>query len=286
MRKVVHYMKETLKMMQRGQVLLITLLVLAFAVTVTLSLIARTTSDVSITNQMEDSAKAFSAAEAGIEEGLRATQSSTLSKVLSGGSQFTMNVVSVGGAAGTLTLPRSTSKGTTETIWLVNHKADGSLDETRVFSSAFVDLCWTKPTTTVPAVAVSVLYKRGTSYYVAKGAYDSEAGRAAINQFSSPTSQNPKTECGSADYRARLTFASFGIDPAADTLLMLRIRPVYADTILSLDSSAVIPFQGKQVESTGTSGAGATRKIVVFQQYHSADSLFDAALYSQANLVK
>lgn len=276
-----------MKKSQAGQVLLITLLVLAFAVTVTLSLIARTTSDVSITNKMEDSAKAFSAAEAGVEEGLRATSSATLSLVLSGGGQYTTNVVSVGGAAGTLTLPRATTKETTETIWLANHNADGSLNETRVFSPSSVDLCWTKGTSTVPAVVVSILYKRGTSYYVAKGAYDANASRAATNQFSAPTSQNAGSECGVADYRANLSFGSFGIEPVAlDTLLMLRVRPIYADTVFSVNSSAVIPLQGKQIESTGTAGAGATRKIVVFQQFHSADTIFDAALYSQTNLAK
>lgn len=271
-------MKHTLNIMQRGQILLITLLVLAFAVTVGLAIISRSTTDVSISNQQEDSAKAFNAAEAGIEEGLKLTTDTA--KTLSGGSSYSVTVANVGGAAGIYTFPTLTTKGTTETVWLVNHNADGSLNETRVFSPAYVDLCWTKPAATIPAMVATIVYKRGTGYLVAKGAYDGDATRASSNKFSSATSSPPNNYC------SRLTFAGFGIDPTSDTLLMLRARPVYADTTITINTTATLPLQGKRVESTGTTPNGTTRKIVVFQQYRSADSFFDAALYSQLNLVK
>lgn len=53
-----------------GQVLLITVLVLSIAVTIALSLIGRSVTDVSMSRNLEESARAFSAAEAGIEETL------------------------------------------------------------------------------------------------------------------------------------------------------------------------------------------------------------------------
>ena len=56
---------------QPGQVLLLTLLVLSVATTVVLSLIGRATTDVAISNQIAESQRAFSAAEAGIEEMLK-----------------------------------------------------------------------------------------------------------------------------------------------------------------------------------------------------------------------
>lgn len=276
-------MKQTFKTLERGQILLITLLVLAFAVTVGIAVISRGTTDLAITSQTEDSAKAFSAAEAGIEEAMNTSVSSV--KTLSSGAQYSVSVASVGSASGVLTLPKITPKEYTETVWLVNHAADGSLDETRVYQPAYVDVCWTKQTP-VPSLAVSILYKRGSTYLAARGVYDPDTTRRTTNHLSAPTSASEGTECGGADYRARLTFASFGITPTSDTLLMLRVRPVYSDTTLSVDSTDTLPLQGKRVESTGTSGGGSTRRIVVFQQYRSPESFFDAALYSQANLVK
>jgi len=258
---------------------------MAFAVTVAIGVISRTTTDLAITSQMEDSARAFSAAEAGIEEGLLPAAQST-TKTLSAGIKYTTSVADVGGTTGVLTLPGMTTKQSTQTIWLANH-VGGVLDETRVFAADYIDVCWTKPAAMTPALVVTIVYKRGLNYLVAKGAYDADsASRSPSNGFDGPTSSNTNAECGSADYRARLTFADFGIAPASDILLMLRIRPVYGDTTISVDSPVLLPLQGKRVESTGTTAGGTNRKIVVFQQYPSAESFFDAALYSQTNLVK
>ena len=54
-----------------GQVLLITLLVLSVAVTIALSLIGRGTMDANMSANLEESARAFNAAEAGIEDALK-----------------------------------------------------------------------------------------------------------------------------------------------------------------------------------------------------------------------
>ncbi len=60
------------KLMHSGQVLLITMLVMAVATTIGLALASRSTQDVNISTQVEESSRAFSAAEAGIEEGTEA----------------------------------------------------------------------------------------------------------------------------------------------------------------------------------------------------------------------
>ncbi|HRR05567.1 MAG TPA: hypothetical protein P5325_02065, partial [Candidatus Woesebacteria bacterium] len=57
-----------------GQALLIILLVLSVALTTGLALVARTTTDISISEKETASSKAFEAAEAGIEEALRAIE--------------------------------------------------------------------------------------------------------------------------------------------------------------------------------------------------------------------
>ena len=72
-----------------------------------------------------------------------------------------------------------------------------------------------------------------------------------------------------------------------DMLIALRIRPIYADAQLYVDSGAsTLPRQGNVVTSTGTTGSGITRRILVYQQYHSAPSIFEAAIVSQNALIK
>src|SRR3990167_5301279 len=57
--------------LNRGQIILILVLITVVGLTIALSLVSRTISDIRITSQIEQSSKAFSAAEAGVETALR-----------------------------------------------------------------------------------------------------------------------------------------------------------------------------------------------------------------------
>ena len=169
---------------QKGQIVLITLLVLTVAITLVLAFIGRTTTNTAITTQLEDSARAFNAAEAGIESALKSGINSA--EVLSGGAQFSVTVTNIGGAAGIYEFSKQTTTSNTETLWLVDHNADGSLNESTSFRTNLVNLCWSQEAT-VPALSVAVVYKRGGAYYMARGAYDAQAA-TRTNNFSLPTS--------------------------------------------------------------------------------------------------
>jgi Tfp pilus assembly protein PilX len=276
---------------QSGQVVLITLLVLTIATTVALSLVSRTTTDTTITNQIEESSRAFSAAEAGVEEALRSGVGSGGTQVLSGGeASYAVTVASIGGAAGVFQFPKKTLRGVTETLWLVNHNASGQLVETPTYTASTIGVCWSSETIT-PALIATVLYKESTdgSYRVAKAAFDPDATRAGTDNF---TSSYTAGGCGGTTgtaYRVTITFSGLdaSINPAVDTLLALRLRPVYADAKLAIDAGVqVLPLQGNKIDSTGSTSGGTNRKIVVFQQYRSPSTIFDAAVYSQGSIVK
>jgi Tfp pilus assembly protein PilX len=63
-------MKTCLRNNQNGQALLIVLLGMAVVLTLVLSIVSRSVTDVSITKRDEESLRAFSAAEAGVEQAL------------------------------------------------------------------------------------------------------------------------------------------------------------------------------------------------------------------------
>lgn len=270
-----------------GQILLITLLVLTVGMTIALAMIGRTRTNVTIGNEIEDSARAFGAAEAGIEQALKTgTGTGSGAQTLSGGiSSFTTSVSQVGAAAGAYSFKQKTTKGDTETLWLVNHNADGSLNEgVRGFTSDTIDLCW-KGSGSTPALAVTVLFKRGSNYHVAKAAYDPDGARRGSNRFADAGGLT--NGCSQANvYRRVLSFSSLGVSPAinaaTDTLIALRIRPVYADAFLYAHSGAVVlPSQGDIINSTGSTNTGVSRKIIVTRQFRSAPTVFDAAVVSQ-----
>ncbi len=273
--------KTNITINQSGQIVLITLLVLTVAITLVLAFIGRTTTNTAITTQLEDSARAFNAAEAGIESALKSGINSA--EVLAGGANFSVAVTNVGGAVGVYEFSKQTTPSNTETLWLVEHNADGSLNESTSFRTNLVTLCWSQQAT-APALSVAVLYKRSGEYYMARGAYDALAATRK-NNFSLPTSTG--VGCGKTNvYSQSINFSSdFGINVATDTLLMLRIQPFYEATTISFDPIfGTLPLQAKRIESTGAVASGTTRKIVVYQQYNYAPSLFDAVLYSQSSL--
>lgn len=271
---------------QSGQIVLISLLVLSIATTIALSLIGRSTTDVTISNQITESSRAFSAAEAGIEEALKSGVGTSGAQVLTAGVSYTVAKADIGGAAGAYVFPKKVSRGVTETLWLVNHNPDGTLSETPTYTSAGIDVCWSSETTT-PAMSVSIFYKTaGGSYRVARGSYDPDSTRALTNNFSAVTATTGGCGAGTGTtYKQTISFGAFtpAIVPATDTILMMRLAPVYADTNLAVSATTALPLQGSKLESTGISGTGITRKIVVYQQYRSAPSVFDSVIYSQGS---
>jgi len=273
-------------MVERGQILLITILVLTVATTIALSLIGRATVDLSMSNQLEESTRAFDAAEAGIETALKTGTGGTAA--VGTGTNYSVTVNQIGGATGVYQLSHKTTQGTTETLWLVNHAADGSLDETPVYTTTTLPVCWSKPDAggTDAALIIAVLYKKAdSSYQVARVAADPDAATRA-NNFDAAVGTSG---CGLGYYQTTLNFTALGLTLSGvskDTLLSLRIRPEYADTNIAVDGGVTgLPKQGNIIESTGTTGTGISRKVVVYQQYRSAASIFDNVIYSQADFV-
>ncbi|OGG35163.1 hypothetical protein A2363_03755 [Candidatus Gottesmanbacteria bacterium RIFOXYB1_FULL_47_11] len=278
--------------MQRGQTALIALLVLTIATTVGLSLVARSTTDISMTRTLEESARAFSAAEAGVEVALKTGAAITTASDSELGTTYTAMVSAIRGTeTSPLVFPSKTPAGDTTTVWLADHDANDAIDDAfppKYPSLSSVSVCWSKESDLeIPAIVVTILYKESTDvsgnpYRVAKAAYDPDGARA--NNFSDPGAFSGGCGDGKTTYRQEITFASFtpAIDPAADVLIALRIRPVYYPAQLAVQPvGQQLPVQWNQITSVGQTASGVNRKIVVNQAYKSPSSVFDAAIYSQ-----
>lgn len=271
---------------QSGQVLLITILILTVATTIALSLIGRATLDFSMSNQLEESTRAFNAAEAGIEAALKSGMGGSVT--IGSGTSYAVSVNTVGGSTGVYQMMHKTTRGATDMLWLVEHNSDGSVNETPVYTRTSLDVCWSQPSGSNPVAAliIGVLYKEGTdgSYKLVKVAADPDAASRA-NNFDAGVGTGG---CGNANtYVTTVNFTTLGLTlsgAAADTLLGLRLRPEYADTTISVNAGAqALPTQGKSIQSVGTTGNGVTRKVIVYQSYRAPSSIFDSVIYSQDN---
>lgn len=281
---------------QSGQILLITLLVLSVAVTIGLAMVSRTTTDSSITNQIEESSRAFNAAEAGIELALGGGIAGPTGAIVGSGgtsANYVVSPSSLGGTSPVFVFPRLSRRGETETVWLIDHNIDGTPNFTGPnMGTNPLRICWSTGGT-VPAVAISVYYRLASGQFqVWKSAYDpirdsrsypSNGGvPLATNNFDMASVATDQLCTSDMSYRVDIPLNAV----AAATPVMLRIRPIYADASLSVSGiSRNVRTQGNIFDSCGTigstpgAGSGVTRCIQVFQQYRSPAAMFDYSLY-------
>lgn len=264
---------------QSGQVVLVTLLVLSVATTIALAMASRTTTDVKISTQVEDSSRAFSAAEAGIEEGLRTGTAITDAPIGASGVSYTVSPSDLG-ASENYVFPAVTPEGNTATLWLVDPTTGPPY--TPQYTGSYIDLCWQGNM----AVVAALYFNDGGTYKVGRLAYDPDIARSGGNEFDYPITSTSGT-CGTINGNMqRLSFADFDTNATSDNAIMLRFKPVYGQTQFGVKSSGpltMIPSQGKIYESCGTvEGTDVTRCLSVQQGYKTPSGLFDYVIYAQS----
>jgi len=274
--------------MKKGQTLLIVMLVLTIAVTVALSLIGRATTDVAMTTQIEESARAFNAAEAGIEEALlkgTGTNGQIVTLASDTNTKYKTDIVTVGGTESVYRMPNRIEAGDVATVFLVAHDDNDNLIEDSAdggrYTGGTIDVCWEHGTVT-PAVEVAVVYAVSGAYYVTRNAYDPDSSRIATtdtgSNFSSVTGSSTNG-CGVENYYGQTITLPSG---AGVVPLFLRIRPYFSpSTFAVLPSSSALPEQGTEIVSEGSTGNTVVRKIVVRKSYGTAPSALDYVTFSQ-----
>ncbi len=278
-----------------GQILVLVLLVVLVALTIGLSIASRTLSTLRNSAELDQSNRAFSAAEAGIERALvqlktnpNACNETDCSASISG-VDAKVSVTDAGGttdAFGVSTLDK-------DEVIQVN------LDS---YEGTSLDLYWGNNGDNVgatcpnaSAVVVSVVYKDSSgSYGLHKGAYDGclDSGRLANNfdHSSSSITVNPTTVLdlqdgethGSYGYKVSLDLTPGGSYVASGSLpVMVRVRLMYVgDKPIAFDPGAnVLPFQGQQIISTAVVG-GKQRTVKVLKTTSSLPAIFDYALFN------
>jgi len=285
----------------QGQALLIILLIMAVALTIGLSLVSRSITDIKISQQTEESARAFSAAEAGIEsalvgEALEWTFSET-------GAGYVASATEVG-AGSEFAFPQAVDREEIQTLWLANND-----DLNEVYNRGSLRVVWGNSGTILdsnaPALEISLYYKDESAvipYRVAKFALDPYSGRSPDPAFCNPGEGSPQCDGVSSfstagelvggkgfQYGAALNIASF--TGSGKTALFARLRLLYSTSSHLLGAKAdgagtsLLPTQGIKIESTGTVGT-TTRKVEVVRFHPAPPSILDFVLYSSGGLSK
>ena len=256
---------------QRGQIALVVLLVMIVMLTLGISVAQRGLFDVRLSQQEEETSRAFQAAETGVEKALRTLSGESGSL----GSDTTYNAtVAEGGLSGFVT---ETSVQVGEALAVDVTGATG-LSAVRVY---FIDLAKEDCNASPPAVEVAVVRQSGPNTIVERSVFDVDSTRASGNGFDVVTKGSFSFE--GTTFCAR---ANVGMPGGA---LEVRVRPVYARSTLGIDprpNSATLGTQFRLIRSEGRTGSGVTRAVEVQRTNPQVPTIFDYVLFSGGAIQK
>lgn len=271
---------------QQGQMLMVMLFIMLVGLTVGLFLLGRTSSDISQTTNLTDSARAFNAAEAGIEEFLRSLNTGTPAVPLpSGDVSYTIQSATLTSGIFPENKGALTDIGEKQTAFLVPHNSDGTLNITATYTANIIHVCYDSQPNL--SFLVTMYYMDGTQIRSTNYGY-SESSTKVADGFEQVS--GTATGCSGYGYDSQFTvdiFNDMGLDLMSDILLAIRVRPLTVGTYIAIlgegGGGGVLPGQGESVESRGFAG-DTVRRIVLERPYEAPPPFLDDVIYSRSQI--
>lgn len=304
--------QKGLPVRQAGQAVLILILVMTVALAIGISVVQRSLSDISTASKVEQSSRAFSAAEAGIEDRLRGGSgnvnltSNGSSAQVEGGDLIPCVPGSVGCAQGANTQQAPLeypplSKEEVAHIWLADYTSTSN-PPAAAYKQTSLDVYWGNSTSDKAALELTLVYFDGTQYKTRKWYLDHTITRIPDNKFTQAVCTGYTV--GVNIYQCKYTIGGSG-DPGGalpsspSILMLLRARLLYNSTSQPFAIQAAvtcpvaasdcrdysIPSQARTLISTGISGA-TQRKVKLFQVNNVVPPYFDYGIFSAGAINK
>lgn len=281
---------------QNGQALIVVIMTLLVVSVVVLAVASRSITDVKISQTSEESARAFSAAEAGVEEAVEKIRAGTVAIDTANNISFPNNaravyVVTEQGSSTQSFLSATPLASDTDGFQVYLANRDGSSP----YTNSSICIVWGNEGTVssqsdAPSLSIKILYKESGGNIALQGSALDPGGRDGFTSANNDAScLNPTTKTVlAADNNLNIdrTFAfahklSWSLPGGAAPLVML-IRPLRnvstGHYIGVTPVGGVLPSQGYKISSTG-SLSQTTRKVDVFEAY-PAMQFFNFALFN------
>jgi Tfp pilus assembly protein PilX len=250
---------------QRGQILLIVVLVMVTALTIGLSVAARTITNTRTSQEAENSEKAFSAAEAGIEQSL--TNSNNVTGSFTNNTSYKTTVTTISGTQISLNNGSAVLTDDSQDLWLSTYPGYTSP------WSGNITFYWGQPTDTcsnaeaagtLSAVEIIVLSGTKANPQVTRYAEDPCSQRSLSNKFEYITSGGGTVDGKTYSYKKTIAVTSG---------LLVRVIPLYGSTAMGVTgcdganaNCSALPSQGTLITSIGTADT-TQRKLVSYRRY-------------------
>lgn len=254
------------------------------ALTIGLSIVSKSITNVKTTTEEANSAQALAAAEAGVAQAIQTNSGIASPSSYSNNASFTSTLTQLSGQTitvlnGGTVVPQDEGAD----LWLVPHKTDGTPDFTTPWAGSSMNIYWGDPDPSIScpnqaALEILIIKAPATSPTSARYAVDPCSARVSPsgNNFSSPTETRSSASAfsiGGKSFLYRYSISSSNVPPfSANSGLIARIVPLYTNAIISVAdaSTPAAPFPSQGVNITATGKANDTtiqRKLNVFQGF-------------------
>lgn len=292
---------------QRGQIILVLILVMTVTLAIGLSIVQKSLTDVSTASKVEQSSRAFSAAEAGVEKALtRGFNCSGISCP-----SFTENSSAIKEVQDSGLIPQTPPNGTRQVplefpplaredivqVWLADPNVSlptcvpGSGSNPPVcYTQTTLDVYWGNSANDETAIELTLVsYNSSLGIYESRKWYlDQDSNRN--NGF---TSANCPGNIAVGNNKYQCSYILSGLPTSGAMLLRARLlyntasQPfaVWASASGTCGSACSLPPQARSITSTGIAGE-TQRSVNVFQLDKVVPSYFDYAIFSAGEISK
>jgi hypothetical protein len=264
-------MKVKEEWVEKGQAVLLVLLVIAIALGFGLSIISQSVSDVRISKQEQEASRAFNAAEAGIEEALKDIAGAGIGgSLLVDGIEVNYGVLSNTYISNSLKENESVEVDLTGadvalnslSINWVDSNSQGENPDTCVASSGQA------PASLLITVTDDSDPPQQASYGVNACALNTDNGMTDVSNV------------GSSTFLRQYDVAVDAND------VLVRIRPIYNRASISVTGNVDLPVQAYVISSTAQAPTLESKAIEVTRTEPATPSIFDYVLFSGTSIVK
>lgn len=281
---------------ETGQVILVLILVMTVALAIGISVIQRSISDISTSSKVEQSSRAFSAAEAGIEKTLVTGNTSLITLQNNAQAQATdTGLIPAVAPNGTQQDPLEyppLSKEEVAQVWLANPDSPTN-PPAGVYKQSSLDVYWGNSSTDRAALELTLVYYDGSiNQYKSQKWFLDQIVRSPNNNFD--TSANCAggiiPPASSTTYQCKKTIS---LPAAPASLMLVRARLLYnissqpfaVQAVGTCGTDCSLPPQARIIISTGTAGT-TQRKVKLFQINKVVPPYFDYAIFSTGAINK
>lgn len=253
---------------ESGQILLIVVLTMIIALTVGLSIAARTVTELKISKQNEQSQSAFQAAEAGIEQTLKNKSDISQPIDLGNNASFTTTYNIDNGSVLVINNGQEVDQDSGADVWLSNYPdyssaiGNGAPVTMTMYWGSSGQSCITIGDSVKPAIEIALLYGTVSSPSIRRYVYEAPTCTRIKGADTSATTGN--FSIGGTNFVNSVQL------PAITNGLIMKVIPLFNSSLIGFQiqspTSVIFPSQGAIITSTGSSG-DTVRKVQYYQSY-------------------